>query len=125
MPAGASGVQALRSKGAPERRSRMTPGRGEAAWPVGEPDKGPAAHRWVEYQRWTLARVATVIARRFHVRFSPAQTWRGLHQMRFAVQVPLRRAAERDEDAVAARIRRPGPAWKDGEGPGRVAVLRG
>jgi hypothetical protein len=35
----------------------------------------------VEDQRWTLARIATVIARRFHVRFSPAQTWRILRQM--------------------------------------------
>ncbi|MFF8227974.1 helix-turn-helix domain-containing protein [Streptomyces caelestis] len=38
--------------------------------------KGPSAHGWGEDQWWTLARVATVIARRFHVRFSPAQTWR-------------------------------------------------
>ncbi|WFB05620.1 winged helix-turn-helix domain-containing protein [Streptomyces sp. LX-29] len=34
-----------------------------------------------------------MIARRFHVRFSPAQTWRILHQMGFTVQVPQRRAA--------------------------------
>ncbi|WP_367666948.1 winged helix-turn-helix domain-containing protein [Streptomyces sp. DG2A-72] len=70
------------------------------------PDEGPTGrrpgrHGWTEDQRWTLARVATVIARRFHVRFSPAQTWRILRQMGFTVQAPVRRAAERDEEAVA------------------------
>jgi putative transposase len=75
------------------------------AWLAAELEKGPAAHGWMEDQRWTLARVATVIARRFHVRFSPAQTWRILHQMGFSVQVPVRRAAERDEEAVATWIK--------------------
>ncbi|MEU6325441.1 winged helix-turn-helix domain-containing protein [Streptomyces sp. NPDC047009] len=37
-----------------------------------------------------------------------AQTWRILHQMGFTVQAPVRRAAERDEDAVATWIRE---AW--------------
>jgi putative transposase len=74
-----------------------------------ELEKGPAAHGWVEDQRWTLARVATLIARRFHVRFSPAQTWRIPHQMGFTVQLPQRRAAERDEDAVATWIRETRP----------------
>ncbi|MER6026255.1 winged helix-turn-helix domain-containing protein [Streptomyces sp. NPDC001851] len=53
--------------------------------------KGPAAHGCVEDQRWILSRVATVIARRFHVRFRPAQTWRILHRMGFMVQFPVRR----------------------------------
>ncbi|MER5549081.1 winged helix-turn-helix domain-containing protein [Streptomyces sp. NPDC002589] len=52
-------------------------------------------------RNWALARVATVIARRFHVGFSPAQNWRVLHPMGFTAQVRLRRAAERDEGAVA------------------------
>ncbi|MDX2935593.1 helix-turn-helix domain-containing protein [Streptomyces ipomoeae] len=69
-------------------------------WLAAELEKGPAAHGWVEDQRWTLARIATVIARRFHARFSPAQTWRILHQMGWTVQVSMRRTAERDEDAV-------------------------
>ncbi|MEU6894869.1 winged helix-turn-helix domain-containing protein [Streptomyces sp. NPDC046557] len=38
--------------------------------------------------------MATVIARRFHVRFSPAQTWRFLHQISWSVQAPQRRAAD-------------------------------
>lgn len=101
------GVQELRSKGPSGRPSRMTPD--WRAWLVTELEKGPAAHGWVEDQRWTLARVATVIARRFHVRFSPAQIWRILHQMGFTVQVPMRRAAERDQDAVVTWIRETWP----------------
>jgi putative transposase len=100
------GVQALESKGPSGRPSRMKPG--WRAWLATQLEKGPAAHGWVEDRRWTLARVATVIARRFHVRFSPAQTWRILRQMGFTVQVPVRRAAERDEDAVTGWIRE---AW--------------
>jgi putative transposase len=79
------------------------------AWLAAELEKGPAAHGWTEDQRWTLARVATVIARRFHVRFSSAQTWRILHQMGFSVQAPVRRAAERDEKAVATWIKETWP----------------
>ncbi|MFJ8602989.1 winged helix-turn-helix domain-containing protein [Streptomyces shenzhenensis] len=69
--------------------------------------------------------MATVIARRFQVRFSPVRTWRVLHRMGFTAQVPTCRAAERDQDAVATWTGRLGPAWEDGAGPGRVAVLRG
>src|SRR3954469_10534272 len=34
-----------------------------------ELDRGPAAHGWAD-QRWTLARIATVIARLFHLRYT-------------------------------------------------------
>jgi Winged helix-turn helix len=57
--------------------------------------------------RWT--RSAMVIARRFHIRFSPAQIWRILRQMGWSVQVPQRRAAERDEGAVVTWIRETWP----------------
>ncbi|MFE2584807.1 winged helix-turn-helix domain-containing protein [Streptomyces sp. NPDC059378] len=96
-------MRALRSKAPSGRPSRMKPGWRD--WLAAELAKGPAAHGWVEDQRWALDRIATVIARRFHVRFSPAQTWRILRQMGWSVQVPQRRAAERDEDAVARWIK--------------------
>ncbi|MEU7432506.1 winged helix-turn-helix domain-containing protein [Streptomyces sioyaensis] len=97
----------MRSKGPSGGPSRMTPdGR---AWLATELDRAPAAHGWFEDLRWTLARVGTVIARRFHVRVSTAQTRRILHQMGFTVQVPMRRAAERDQDAVATWIRETWP----------------
>ncbi|GHI02710.1 hypothetical protein Scel_10310 [Streptomyces cellostaticus] len=100
-------MEALRSKGLSGRPSRMKPG--WRVWLAAEPEKGPTVHGWVEDQRWTLARVARVIARRFHVRFSPAQTWRILRQMGWTVQVPARRAAERDEDAVSGWIKKTWP----------------
>ncbi|MFI1204023.1 winged helix-turn-helix domain-containing protein [Streptomyces sp. NPDC020883] len=53
--------------------------------------------------------MSTVIAGRFPVRFSTAQTWRILHQMGLTVQVPLRRAAERDQDAVATWLKETWP----------------
>ncbi|WP_371749965.1 IS630 family transposase [Streptomyces sp. NBC_01283] len=93
------GRAALRSKGPSGRLSRMRPA--WRAWLATELDRGPAAHGWREDQRWTLARVATVTARRFHVRFSPARVWRILRQMGFTAQVPVHRAAEREPHATA------------------------
>ncbi len=65
-------------------------------------DAGPAASGWDRDQRWTLARVAALIARLFRV----SCTLRGvsylLHRLGFSPQVPAHRAFERDEDAIAA-----------------------
>ena len=50
---------------------------------------------------WTLARVATVIRRRFGVLYRyPSVVWNLLHRMGFTVQRPARRAVERDEQAI-------------------------
>ncbi|MFF7160730.1 winged helix-turn-helix domain-containing protein [Streptomyces sp. NPDC008086] len=101
------GVEALRSESLSGQPSRMKPG--WRKWLATELGKGPAAHGWVEDQRWTPDRIATVIARHFHVRFSPAQTWRIPHRMGLTMQAPQRRAAERDEDAVVAWIKETWP----------------
>src|SRR3954470_8603132 len=66
-----------------------------------ELERGPAAHGWAD-QRWTLARIATLIARLFHLRYTPRGTAYLLHRMGFSAQLPRHRAAERDEDAIAA-----------------------
>jgi putative transposase len=95
----AGGCGALASKGPCGRWSRMKPLWRQ--WLEQALEEGPAAHGWVEDQRWTLARVAVVVARRFHVRFSISQIDRILHQMGWSVQVPVHRAAERDQEAVA------------------------
>ena len=63
---------------------------------------GPAVWGWDQDQRWTLARVATLIARLFHVRYTLRGTSYLLHRLGYAPQVPIHRAAERDEAAVAA-----------------------
>ncbi|MER5383863.1 winged helix-turn-helix domain-containing protein [Streptomyces sp. NPDC002688] len=79
-----------------------------------ELEKGPTAHGCGEDQRWVPA---GVIARRFHVRFSQAQTWRTLHQMGWMVQVSMRWAAEREDDVGATWIRE---AWPRAERRGRT-----
>jgi len=65
-------------------------------------DLGPAAYGWREDQRWTLARVTALIARLFHVRYTLRGTSYLLHRIGFTPQVPVHRAVERDEDAIAA-----------------------
>ena len=65
-------------------------------------EAGPAVWGWAEDQRQPLDRVAALTGRLFHVR---RYTLRGtsflLHRMGFSPQVPVHRAAERDEDAIA------------------------
>ncbi len=63
---------------------------------------GPAAWGWGEDQRWTLARITTLIGQLFHVRYTLRGTSYLLHRIGFTPQVPVHRAAERDEDAIAA-----------------------
>ena len=63
---------------------------------------GPAAWGWGEDQRWTLARVTALIGRLFHVRYTLRGTSYLLHRIGFTPQVPVHRAAERDEDAITA-----------------------
>jgi transposase len=63
---------------------------------------GPAASGWDEDQCWTLARVTEVIRRRFTVDYTLAGADLLLHRIGWSVQVPARRAAERDEARIAA-----------------------
>src|SRR5688500_13070176 len=83
-----------------------------------ELERGPAEHGWAD-QRWTLARIAAVIGRLFHLRYTPRGTAYLLHRMGWSWQVPRHRAAERSADAsaegrtltgakVRGRRRRPG-----------------
>ncbi|NED81229.1 transposase [Streptomyces sp. SID11233] len=64
-----------------------------------ELERGPLAHGWAD-QRWTLARVKTVIGRLFHVSYTVEGTWRLLRRYGWSWQQPTRRAIERDDDAV-------------------------
>ena len=64
-------------------------------------DEGPAAHGYVEDQRWTLARVADLIARLFRQRYTLRGVSLLLHRIGFSPQMPARRAVERDEKAIA------------------------
>ncbi|MFE2724123.1 winged helix-turn-helix domain-containing protein [Kitasatospora sp. NPDC059327] len=64
-----------------------------------ELERGPLAHGWAD-QRWTLARVKTMIGRLFHVSYTVEGTWRLLRRHGWSWQQPARRAIERDDDAV-------------------------
>ena len=71
---------------------------------------GPAAHGWAEDQRWTLARVAVLIGRLFHVRYTLRGVSYLLHRIGYSQQVPTRRAIERDPEAIASWHRRRWPS---------------
>ncbi|CAM04227.1 helix-turn-helix domain-containing protein [Saccharopolyspora erythraea] len=63
--------------------------------------EGPAAHGYTEDQRWTLARVADLIARLFRVNYTLRGASMLLHRMGFSPQMPAHRPIERDEDTIA------------------------
>jgi transposase len=95
----AGGEAALASKGpgggVPPVARAVVPAAGGAGW-------GPAVWGWSEDQRWTLARVTALIGRLFHVRYTLRGTSYLLRRIGFTPQVPVHRAAERDEDAIGA-----------------------
>ncbi|KES05808.1 transposase [Streptomyces toyocaensis] len=66
-----------------------------------ELERGPLAHGWAD-QRWTLARIKTLIGRLFHVSYTVEGTWLLLKRHGWSWQQPARRAIERDDAAVEA-----------------------
>jgi transposase len=93
------GKQALASKGAGGARCKLTPVQLRELEAV--MDTGPAAWGW-EDQCWTLARIGELVRERFRVDYTLAGLDVLLHRIGWSVQVPARRAAERDEAAIAA-----------------------
>lgn len=89
-------MEALRSAG-PANAPTVT----DAQFAVLEEEfgKGPTGHGF-EDERWTLARVRTVIRRGLRVSLSTATVWRLLKRHGWSWQAPARRALERDEHAV-------------------------
>ncbi|MEU4969417.1 winged helix-turn-helix domain-containing protein [Streptomyces smyrnaeus] len=125
--------RAWRERGEPGVLSRGSPGRprlGPAQMErlERELERGPLAHGWVD-QRWTLARIKTLIGRLFHVSYTVEGTWLLLKRHGWSWQQPARRAIERDEDAVELwkkevwpqvkqPRRRPGPGSSSRTRPG-------
>jgi transposase len=94
-------------------------------------EAGPAAWGWDEDQCWTLARIAEVVRRRFGVQYTLAGLDLLLHRIGWSVQVPARRASERDEAAIAdwkeqtwpvinGRRRTRAPGWSSRTIPARA-----
>ena len=96
----AGGVAALASKGPGGAVCRLN--NGQLARLRAALEGGPAVWGWDQDQRWTLARVATLIGRLFHVRYTLRGVSYLLHRTGYAPQVPVHRAAERDEAKIAA-----------------------
>ena len=94
-------------------------------------DAGPAAFGRDEDQCWTLARITEVVRRRFGAEYTLAGMDLLLHRIGWSVQVPARRAAERDEAAITAwreetwpvvkgRRRTWAPGWSSRTNPARA-----
>jgi transposase len=83
--------------------------------------RGPRAHGYPT-DMWTLDRVAEVIEKLTGVRYASTQTWTILRQrLGWTRQRPARRAAERDDAAIEAWVKRDWPRIKRGpvgEAPG-------
>jgi len=68
-------------------------------------------------QMWTLARVAEVIERVTGTRYSQTQTWTVLRKwLGWTRQRPARRAVERNEEAIAAWVKKDWPQIKKAPG---------
>ncbi len=92
------GREALASKGAGGAKCKLTPA--QVAELETALDDGPAAAGYAD-QCWTLARVADQVWQRFGVEYTLAGMDVLLHRIGWSVQVPARRAAERDEEKIA------------------------
>ncbi|QFZ20493.1 winged helix-turn-helix domain-containing protein [Saccharothrix syringae] len=77
--------------------------------------KGPMAHGWPD-QIWTLSRLKTVIGRRFHLAYTVQGVHLLLRRHGWTRQVPVRRAVERDDQAVAGWVK---DTWPQVEAPRR------
>jgi transposase len=118
-----SGTSALESTG-PASRPKLS----EALFEVLEQElaKGPEAHGWPD-QTWTLARIKTLIGRRFHKSMTLSAIAQMLHRHGFSHQVPARRALERNEEAVTGWVKETWPRvetpWRRSE-PGFASKTR-
>jgi transposase len=106
----AGGEPALASKGAPGPDRRLSEQQVQRL--LDTLRAGPARAGWAEDQRWTLARVCTLVGRMFHTTIGITTAWELLRRAGFTSQQPALRAAERDERAIAHWKRYQWPAVK-------------
>jgi transposase len=122
------GREALASKGAGGAKCKLSPAQLTELDVVLE--AGPAACGY-EDQCWTLARIADLVWQRFGVEYTLAGMDVLLHRIGWSVQVPARRAAERDDAAIArwreetwpvikGRRRTRAPGWSSRTSPVRA-----
>lgn len=109
------GVEALASAG-PVARELLSRRQWERVAAV--LDAGPAASGYGDDQRWTLARIAEVIGRVCHVSYTLTGVSKLMDRHGYSWQVPVRRAAARDEEEIARwreetwpAVERPPASW--------------
>ena len=124
----AGGREALASRGAGGAKCKLSPAQLAELDAVLE--AGPAACGYKD-QYWTLARIAEEVWQRFGAEYTLAGMDVLLHRSGWSVQVPARRAAERDEAAIArwrdktwpvvkGRQRTRAPGWSSRTSPARA-----
>ena len=117
----AGGVQALTSRGASGPDPKLSDE--QLARLRHRLEQGPAAAGYGEDQRWTLIRVVALIATLFHLRVGITTAWQAMRRLGYTAQMPIHRAAERDEAAIAAWRRYQWPSLKESPpGAGRGSV---
>jgi putative transposase len=119
----AGGVHALASKGASGPDPKLSPA--QLSRLKARLELGPAAAGYGEDQRWTLARVVALIATMFHLTVSVTTAWQAMRRLGYTAQLPIHRAIERDEQAIARWRRYQWPAVKEsppGEPPGSASL---
>lgn len=107
--ADAGGEKAILWNGRNGRPSRMTAAQLEELRQaiIDGPDKNG-----FDTPIWTCRRVATLIRKRFSIRYHHDHVWRILRGLGFSVQKPARRARERDEAKIKNWRERRWPALK-------------
>jgi transposase len=106
----AGGTQALASKGPSGPEPKLSDE--QLTRLKARLEQGPAAAGYGEDQRWTLARVVALIATMFHLRVSVTTAWQAMRRLGYTAQLPIHRAIERDETAIAHWRRWQWPAVK-------------
>src|SRR3954471_17945572 len=107
----AGGAQALTSKGSSGPDPKLSDA--QLARLKQRLDEGPAAAGYGADQRWTLVRVVALIATMFHVRVGITTAWQAMRRLGYTAQLPIHRAIERDEPAIAHWRRYQWPAVKE------------
>jgi putative transposase len=106
----AGGVTALASKGVSGPDPKLSDA--QLARLRERLERGPAAAGYGEDQRWTLAGVTALIASMFHLRVGITTAWQAMRRLGYTAQLPIHRAIERDEQAIAHWRRYQWPAVK-------------
>ena len=104
----AGGVAGLASKG---QAARCLLDEGQLAGLETVLRAGPLAAGWQD-QRWTLARVRDLVARKFGVQYTVPGIWYLLRRCGWTCQLGARRAIERDDGAVEVRKKETWPRVK-------------